>query len=198
MIGNSSPSDECLVRMILGGDQDAFTHLYERYRLRIYVIAFQIIRNFQDAEDATQEVFLKIFLYLDSWNYKRSKLSSWIYRVAINHAIDHCRIQHRRAEARLSKHDPDLIFQKYCAAKSAESPFIAIRNREEVNLIWCSIKKLPYLQRKAFIYRYFKDLKPVEIAKLENCHTDAVKSAIYRARNAVRQSLLKSRSIFLS
>ncbi|MEJ2245500.1 MAG: RNA polymerase sigma factor [Acidobacteriota bacterium] len=189
---SSSLTDESLVKIFLDGDEDAFTQLYERYWLRIYIVAFQIILNLEEAQDATQEIFIKIYRSLDTWNVQRSKLSTWIYRVAVNHSIDHLRVLSRRAESRLIRNNAAFILQVYRADNSADSPFIALRNKEEIGLIRRTIEKLPDLQKKAFIGRYFKDLGLGEIAELEQCKIGAVKSALHRATHAVRHILRKS------
>ena len=187
---SSSFSDESLVRIFLAGNEDAFTELHERYRLRIYSLAFQIIRNPAEAQDATQEIFIKLYRTLDRWKVQKSKLSTWIHRLAVNHSIDHWRSRSRRAESQLFGDNGDLVVQVNRTSNSACSPFIAARNREEISLIRGYIKKLPDLQKKTFIGRYFKELKLVEIAELENCNISAVKSALYRATHAVRRFLL--------
>ena len=194
---NSSESDENLVKIFLDGDEDAFTQLHERYRLRIYSVAFRIIRNAEEAQDATQEIFIKLYRSLDKWNGQISKLSTWIYRLAVNHSIDYWRVLCRRAESQLSRNNADLISHANGICNSVCSPFAAAKNREEIRLIRGYVKKLPDLQKKTFIGRYFKELKLVEIAELENCHIGAVKSALHRATHAVRHFLLESRSLSL-
>jgi RNA polymerase sigma factor (sigma-70 family) len=194
---SNSLTDESLVKIFLDGDEDAFTQLYERYRLRINIVAFQIIRNLEDAQDVAQEVFMKIYRSLDTWNVQRSKLSTWIYRVAVNHSIDHCRIRSRRAESNLLRNSADLVLQVYTTDNSAHSPFITLRNKEEIGLIRRCIEKLPDLQKRTFIGRYFKELNLGEIAELEHCNVGAVKSALHRATLAVRHILLKSRCLSL-
>ena len=192
---DSSLTDESLVKIFLDGDEDAFTQLFERYRVRIYIVAIQIIRNPEEAQDATQEIFIKIYRSLDTWNVQRSELSKWIYRVAVNHCIDHLRFCSRRIESQLLRNNADLILQVYATDNSAHSPFMALKNKEEIGLIRRYIQKLPDLQKNTFIGRYFKDLNLVEIAELENCNVGAAKSALHRATLAVRHILLKSRCL---
>jgi RNA polymerase sigma-70 factor (ECF subfamily) len=194
---SSALADEILVKIFLDGDEDAFTQLFERYRLRIYIIAFQIIRNSEDAKDVTQEIFIKIYRSLDKWNVQKSKLSKWIYRVAVNHCIDYLRFCSRRIESQLLRNNADLILQVYATDNSAHSPFMAVKNKEEIGLIRRCIEKLPDLQKRTFIGRYFDELNLGEIAELECCNVGAVKSALHRATLAVRQILLKSRGLSL-
>ena len=194
---NSSVSDESLVKAFLEGDEDAFTQLYERYRLRIYSTAFQIMRNPEEAQDAAQEIFIKLYRSIDKWDVRISKLSTWIHRLTVNHSIDHWRVRSRRAESQLLRSGADVIVQVNRSDNSAGSPFIAAKNREEIRLIRGYVKNLPDLQKKTFIGRYFKELKLIEIAELENCRIGAVKSALHRATHAVRNFLLETRSLSL-
>ena len=191
---SGSLSDKTLVEIFLDGNENAFTQLYERYRLFVYSIASRIIRSPEEAKDATQDIFIKLYLSLNQWNVQRSKLSTWIYRVSVNQSIGHLRIRSRRAESQLSSKNADLILQLNRADNSAYSPFIALKNKEEISLIRRYLDTLPDLQKKTFIGRYFKELKLAEIAELENCNVGTVKSSLYRALHAVRHFLLQSRN----
>ena len=166
--------------------------------MRIYSVAFRIIRDAEEAQDAAQEILIKLYRSLDKWDIHISKLSTWIYRLAVNQSIDYWRVRCRRAESQLSRNDADLISQANGTYSSAGSPFTAAKNREEIRLIRGYVKKLPDLQKNTFIGRYFKEMKLAEIAELENCHIGAVKSALHRATHAVRHFLTESRSLSLS
>jgi RNA polymerase sigma factor (sigma-70 family) len=189
----SSLSDECLVEIILDGDEDAFTQLYKRYRSKVYSIAFRIIHDPGEAEDAAQEIFVKLYRSLPQWNAKKSKLSTWIYRLSVNHSIDCCRVCSRRAESQLPENNANPIFQLCGTGYSTCSPFKAIKNKEEISLIQRHIEKLPDLQRRTFIGRYFKELKLVEIAEKERLNIGAVKSSLYRATHVVRRVFINSK-----
>jgi RNA polymerase sigma-70 factor (ECF subfamily) len=189
----SSLSDECLVKVFLNGDENAFTQLYERYRSLIYLVAFRITHDSEGSHDATQEIFIKFYQSLHRWNASQSRLSTWIYRLAINHSIDCYRARFRRAEFQLPENYAERMPQQYATGHSICSPFMAYKNKEEINLArWC-IDKLPELQKKVFIDRYIRGLKLVEIAEIECCKLETVKSSLYRATKTVRRILIKSR-----
>jgi len=192
---NAALTDEILVKMIIGGDEGAFTRLYERYRLRVYIRAFQIIRNSEDAHDATQEIFIKIYRSLDKWNVQRAKLSTWIYRLTVNHSLDYLRNRSRWIEFLNKKNNADLNLKMYVSENSIFSPYMAIKNKEEISLIGRCIEKLPDLQKKSFIGLYFEGLTLVEIAESERCNVGAVKSALHRAKYEVRSALTKYRTL---
>jgi deoxyxylulose-5-phosphate synthase len=95
-ISTIKPLDEDLVEGTLGGDENAFSQLYERYRQPVYATAYRIIQSAEDARDATQEVFVKLYRSLRSWNPRKASFSTWIYRLASNHAIDCWRARNRK------------------------------------------------------------------------------------------------------
>jgi RNA polymerase sigma-70 factor (ECF subfamily) len=192
---DSSLSDEDLVEGILSGDEYAFSGLYERYKRPIYSTAYRITQNTEEAQDATQEIFLKLFRSLRSWDAQKSKLSTWIYRLAANHAIDCWRARSRRAESQLSEDNAERIMRTYALGSGARSPFGDVKSREEVGVIRRCVESLPDLQKKAFILRYFQELKLSEIADMENCSLGTVKASLFRATQAARRSLRKSRGL---
>ena len=171
-------SDERLVKAILGGDKNAFSKLYERYHGPVYSAAYRILRDPEEAQDATQEIFFKLYRSLHSWDREKSKLSTWIYRVASNHSIDCCRMHSRRAELRLQENGAEEIGYG-CRIRSLNlSPHLMVQFREQLDTIQRFIDKLPDLQKRTFIRRYFQGLKLVEIAEIETEYTHFGRSLI--------------------
>jgi RNA polymerase sigma-70 factor (ECF subfamily) len=188
----SSISDEELVSRALGGEEDAFSHLYDRYRGPVYSTACRIIQNSEEALDATQEVFIKLYRSLKSWNPRRAKFSTWLYRLACNHAIDYWRARHRRAEFQLPD-SPDRPVREHTIDEAIRSPHQELGSKEEVDRIRRCAETLPELQKKIFILRYFEELKLEEIAEMENCSLGTVKTSLFRATQTMRRSLRRHR-----
>jgi RNA polymerase sigma-70 factor, ECF subfamily len=190
-----SSTDEGLVKSVLRGDEIAFSQLYERYWQPIYSAAYRIIRNPEDAQDATQEIAFKLYRSLHQWDVQKSKLSTWIYKMAVNHSIDCHRARRRRMESQLPKNSSD---QNWCfdiPDCSARSPLSEIENKEQVDAVLQCAGTLPDLQRQRFIDRYFHERKLEEIAEIEHCSLGTVKSSLHRATLAVRHFLRKSRDL---
>ena len=192
------PADEILVKNILDGDDNAFTLLYERYRRSVYSAAYRIIRNHEETQDATQEIFTKLYRSLHIWDIHKSKLSTWIHRLASNHSIDCCRMRHRRAEFQLPENSNHGISSVHTPGYYAQSPYTDMKNKEEVDLVRHCVGKLPELQKKTFTQRYFHERKLVEIAEIERCKLATVKTSLHRATKAVRHVLMKSRGLSLN
>ena len=192
-----SAADEILVRNILDGDDQAFTLLYERYRRSVYSVAYRVIGNHDETQDATQEIFIKLYRFLHTWDCQKAKLSTWIHILARNHSIDCCRVRGRRAESQIRGNYPDRISDINVPGYLAQSPFIHMVNKEEIAVVRHCVGKLPDMQRRTFIRRYFDERKLVEIAEIESCKLATVKTSLHRAKKAVRQVLLKSRNLSL-
>jgi RNA polymerase sigma-70 factor (ECF subfamily) len=190
---SQSSTDEGLVRSVLGGDEVAFSQLYERYRQPIYSAAYRIMRNPEDARDATQEIAFKLYRSLHQWDVQKSKLSTWIYKMTINHSIDCHRVRRRRLEFQLPEDNTDQDSHWDIPDHSTRSPLNAIESKEQVDAVLQWTGTLPELQRQIFVSRYFKDHKLEEIAEEQRCSLGTVKSSLHRATHAVRHVLRESR-----
>lgn len=187
-------SDEDLVESALGGDEDAFSQLYERYRRPVFATSYRIIQSAEDARDATQEVFVKLYRSLRSWNPRKASFSTWIYRLASNHAIDCWRARGRRRETQDTENPAERGEREHALDDAIRSPYRDVAGREQVDAVRRCVDLLPELQKKVFILRYFQEMKLDEIAGMENCSLGTVKTSLFRATQAVRKALRKARS----
>ncbi len=190
-----SSTDEGLVKSFLRGDEIAFSQLYTRYWQPIYSASYRIIQNPEDARDATQEIAFKFYRSLHQWDVQKSKLSTWIYKMAVNHAIDCHRMRRRRKESRLPENRSDQDSHFDIPDCSARSPLNELENKEQVDAVLQCAGILPHLQRQIFVDRYFDERKLEEIAEIEHCSLGTVKSSLHRATHAVRHFLRKSRGL---
>jgi RNA polymerase sigma-70 factor (ECF subfamily) len=190
-----SSTDEVLVKSVIRGDDIAFSQLYERYHRHIYSTVYRIMQNPEDAQDATQEIAFKLYRSLHQWNVQKSKLSSWIYKMAVNHSIDWHRMRRRRKEFQYPKKDPiqDPVFD--VPDPSIQSPLNQIVVREQIDAVLRFARILPNLHRRIFMDRYFDQCKLDEIARIENCSVGTVKSSLHRSTHGFRRFLRKSRSL---
>ncbi len=188
----SSISDEDLVESALGGEENAFSQLYDRYRRPVYSTVWRIVQDAGTAQDATQEVFVKLYRSLRSWNPRKAKFSTWLYRLAANHAIDCWRGRRRHSESQLPDESDGRITP---LGEAIQSPYHQVEHREAVDEIRRCVDALPDLQKKVFILRYFEELKLEEIADMESCSLGTVKTSLFRATHAVRRSVRRSRGL---
>ncbi len=190
----TAATDEELVDGVLGGEENAFSELYERYRRPVYSTAYRIIQNAEDAQDATQEIFVKLYRSLASWNRDKARFSSWLFRLACNHAIDFWRLRRRRAEDQWPEGGPERGSRDLSLREAIRSPFRDVESREKVDEVRRCVQGLPDLQKKVFVLRYFQEMKLDEIAQAEECSLGTVKTSLFRATQAVRRALRSSRT----
>ncbi len=182
-------SDEDLVSKTLGGEEEAFSQLYDRYRQRIHSTVYRIIQDAAEAQDATQEVFIKLYRSLYDWNPQKAKFSTWLYRLAANHAIDCWRSRRRRRESQPAEVGDREAFPEQPISDAILTPFGALENKESIEQIRRCVDDLPELQKKVFLLRYFQDMKLEEIAEMEDCSLGTVKTSLFRATHAVRRAV---------
>ncbi len=185
----STLSDEDLVERTLGGDEHAFSELYDRYRHPVYATAYRIIQNAEEAQDATQEIFIKLYRSLPVWIREKAKFSTWLYRLAANHAIDCWRARRRRSETQVLGESGDEEWREYSLGEAIRSPYSEVEGREQVDEIRRRVDYLPELQKKVFVLRYFQEMRLEEIAVVENCSLGTVKTSLFRATQTIRKAL---------
>ncbi len=183
--------DEDLVRRCRRGEEDAFSQLYQRYRRPVLSTAYRIIRNQEDAQEATQEIFLKVYRSLADWNPERSKLSTWLYRLAANHAIDRWRAERRRLRRETVTDPTDVVFRRLPSADRRTGPHAALERKELTAEIRRSARCLPGLQRRLFLLRHFCGFGLEEIARMEGRSLGTVKGLLFRASRAVRHRVAR-------
>ena len=185
------PDEELVERSLLGEDE-AFARLYERYKQPIMATMTRIMRDRAEAQDATQEVFLKMYRALPTWDPRRAKFSTWVYRLAANHAIDCWRLRRRRAEVFFR--EPERMADAHSQAGAFQQtrddwPEKRMEQTEKLAEIRRCLKELPTSQRRILILRLFLGLKLREIADREGCSLAAVKGVLYRAIRVIHQRL---------
>jgi RNA polymerase sigma-70 factor, ECF subfamily len=185
-----SQPDEDLVRRCRSGEEDAFSQLYHRYRKPVLCTAYRITRNVEDAQEAAQEIFLKVYRSLPEWNPNRSKLSTWLYRLAANHAIDRWRAQQRRLRWEASGPAESQDYRN-SAADPRNEPLGVLERNEMANEIRRCSRRLPRLQRRLFILRHFYGMGLEEIARIEGRSLGTVKGLLFRAAGTMRRMLTR-------
>src|SRR5213593_1452883 len=101
----AEPSDLDLVRGIKSGNEDAFEQMVERYHARVYSLSYGVLRNAEDAEEATQDTFLTLSRKISTFDESR-KFFSWFYRVALNSAYSRARRRREIPTVAIEDHMP--------------------------------------------------------------------------------------------
>ncbi len=170
--------DAPLVARFLSGENAAFDEIYARYRDRVYVISKGILLDADDAADATQETFSLILKNLHRFGH-RSKLSTWIFRVAINSAIQYSRkLKYRNKHIKLEEAINTPV-------PEAERPLV---DEERVKV---ALSKLKPDDRAVLSLFYWENLSLIEIGEALKCGANAAKTRLYRARERFRREYEK-------
>ncbi len=185
------PDDRLLIDRAKSGELDAFRELVERSRLDVYRLAYDLTGNRHDAEDLSQDVFLKAYRSIGSFRGD-SKWSTWLYRITVNTCLDRRR---KKSEQMMDYRDdigtdepaegetmpnpsPDRIAESSMIQKRIEAALDALTPRE----------------RSVFVLRHYHDLSLKEIARSMGVSEGSVKSFLFRALQRLRKELSFYRS----
>lgn len=168
----------------LQGDQEAFARLVTRYERQVYNLAYRMLGNTEDAEDATQETFLRAYMALPSFEMGK-KFSSWLLSIAANFCVDCLR---RRRFAWLSLQDVSFRL-----ASPAEDADRSVLRQEEAGQIQRLLDRLPEKYRLVVILRYWYDLSYEEIVSTTGLSLGTVKTRLHRARCMLAKALEEER-----
>lgn len=164
--------------MAKNSDQKAFEEIYKRYSNYVKLTVAKIIKDPLDAEELVQDVFVKIYKFLDQ--YKKDKsFGYWIAKIAKNTAIDHIRTKNRE-ETILSTDDDNGISNKYADHHTVATDLI---NKSEKQHLHHMVDQLKWKDRRIFKLRYEDHLKYEEIAKKLNVTVGTIKSHLHNVKD---------------
>lgn len=177
-------SDEAIVERIRHGEVEAFGLLVRKYQDRIYSIILNYVNNVEEATDLAQETFVKAYSGMDRFN-GASAFYTWLYRIAINTAIDHLR---KRPVVRVDSLEDDR-FQEVGfepTAGQSSDPQYLLGLKEERDNLRQAICSLSEKLRTAVVLHDIEGLSQEEIAEVLKCPVGTVKSRVSRARSELR------------
>lgn len=176
------------IRRCKRGEEAAFAEILGRYRAAIYNLCYRMTRNSEDARDLGQEVFIKVFSLLDRFDESYA-FSSWLFRIATNHCIDHLRRNRLRFLSLEGGQGPDgEEFEFQIPAKGPE-PDTVLQRKEAVERLEEVIAELPPHYKAITLLRHDQELSYEEISGILDLPLGTVKARIHRARNMIQQML---------
>ena len=164
----------------LGGDQSAFARLVERYTGAVYNLCYRMLANQQDAEDATQEIFVRAYTRLSSFDRER-RFSTWLLSIASNYCIDRLR---RRRFAWLTLDDV-----AFWLPSGEAGPERSALQHERDDVVQRALQQLPEQYRLVTLLRYWHDMSYDEIAQQTGLSESALKTRLHRARKMMGELL---------
>lgn len=168
-------------------NQSHFEKLYHDYKTLVFNVALNYLQNVEDAEEITQDVFVKVHHSLENFNQK-STYKTWIYRITINQCLDF--IKQRNSQKRF------FIFGKksrnereYLNSTNFEHPGILMENQEDAKLLFEVINTLTENQKTAFLLSKLDGLSNPEISEIMQLSISSVESLIFRAKATLKDKL---------
>lgn len=185
--GLLSPSDAELIERCLRKDNAAWDEILERYRRKVFHIAYKFTGRHDQAEDLSQEIFLKIFRSLDKFN-READFSTWLSSVARNYCIDHYRASKREKEVLVD----DLLAFDQAVASVGSNPQRSLEDRDRRSFLRRGLDRLPEKLREAVVLRDLQGLSYQEMAARLGLPEGTVKSRINRGREELARLLLRA------
>ncbi len=179
---------EWIIRL-KAGDEPAFKQLVSEFERKVLNTCLGLLQNKEDAEDVTQDVFVTVYQSIHQFKGE-SKLSTWIYRIAVTKSLEYIRAKNRKKRF--------AFFQKLFTNEQGElqndpghfdHPGVQLENKERAATLFKAIDQLPERQKSAFILHKLEDLSYVEIAEVLKVSVASVESLMVRAKQNLQKSL---------
>jgi len=181
--------EQNFIERIQADDPRAFKELFDSNNALVYNVCFRMLGNRHDAEDVTQDVFFDAYKSLKRFRFE-SKLSTWLYRIAVNRSLNHQR--KRKLERWLSlDFGSDEKSAKYFDAlgTTEESADSVMEKKDIERIVQESINSLPDQQRITILLHRYEDLSYEEIAKIMGVTVASVESRLHRAKQTLAKKL---------
>ncbi len=177
-----NPEEAVWVSQAQQGDRKAFTKIVEAYQRPVYNVCYRMLGSAAESEDAAQEVFVRAFFKLDTYDSKR-KFSSWLFSIASHHAIDLL----RKRRIQVISWD-DLPPWRWLPDENSPQPEETMLKDEATQEVHALLDTLPADYRAAVILKYWHNMPYEEIAQTLNTTVSAIKSKLFRARKMLAKA----------
>ena len=174
-------TDEELMKAVCDGDHTAYKTLINSHVKSVGSCAYRILGNKNDAADICQETFLRVWLHPQTWKPKKSKLATWLYKIAYNLCIDHLRKYKKDSYVA----DPQKRFEEIVQSTYAEQIHSTIKHRR----LSFALMMLPENQRSALTLCHYSGFSNKEATEIMNVSVRALESSLARARRSLKKVL---------
>jgi RNA polymerase sigma-70 factor, ECF subfamily len=185
-------NDLALVERAQKGDREAFKELVEKYQRKVYSICFGMLKNAEDSMDVSQEVFLKVYRYLDKFN-QQSSFYTWLYRITVNLCIDHIR---KNGRTKSVDYDDSILRdgdvdgdENILPSTLGINPDKVYGRKELRKKMLEALETLSEKHRTILILREVEGLSYEEIADVLNISKGTVMSRLFHARRYFQDAL---------
>lgn len=184
-------TDQDMIDRLLTGDSSALEEVIQKYQPRVYNTAFQIIKDPNDAQEITQDVFFTVFRKIHTFKGD-SAFYTWIYRITVNYAFMKIRSRRNRKQISFSELPQTEDNGSFLASILPDRSKLAderLVQKEFMDKVLASMGQLPDKYRVVFELRDLKQLTNEEVGQMLNLSLAAVKSRVHRARLYIREKI---------
>jgi RNA polymerase sigma-70 factor (ECF subfamily) len=181
---DSPESTEALIKQCLNGDQAAWERIVRLHWRKVFNVAYKFVGRHEEAEDLTQDIFLKVFRSLGTFD-RRANFQTWLISVSRNLCIDHYRSVRKERESL----DTAVNTDDLAPVNNEPGPIAALEQRDRVTLLRQSLAALPATLRTAVVMRDLQEMSYHEIAEKLDLPEGTVKSRINRGRTELARQI---------
>jgi RNA polymerase sigma-70 factor (ECF subfamily) len=179
-----------LLRAVRSGNLAAFKEIYDAHAGLVYSVAYRMLRDRHHAEDVTQEVFLEAYRSLDTFRGE-SRLSTWLYRIAVNRSLNHQRKQKLQRWLSLDFEDTSgETAGQHVQGEPEDGPDTLMEKKDTERIVEDAINRLPERQRTAIVLHRYEGLSHEAIAEVLGVTIGSVESLLHRAKQSLARRLL--------
>ena len=172
-----------LVQRTLGGDAAAFEQIIVRYERRVFNLAMKLLGCTDDAQDAAQEVFLRVFKYIHRFNTNKP-IEPWLMQMTVNVCRNIGRSRQRRWHT-----FPETVDSQMAVACESRDPHAGLAGEQQRQIVWKALETLPHKERLAVILRDIDGLTTAEVAQILGSTETTVRSQVSRARVRMKEAI---------
>ena len=172
--------DGYIIQQCLDGDAEAFGFLVDKYKKSVYALAYSRIRNFHDAQDITQEVFIQAYRKLHSLRHW-DNFMGWLYRITANHCKNWARSSSRRPDCEfVADQEPGVIDHLAIDAYHESKVYVSVRD---------ALDSLPEMYRQVLMLRYFGGMTIKEMSRFLGVSCNTIDRRLKKARAQLREGV---------
>lgn len=166
----------------------SFEEVYAAHQHHVFNLCLHYLQNRQEAEEAAQDVFVKIYHKLTGFKGE-STVKTWVYRVTVNHCVDVLRARKRQKRLSLFSNLFRGAAETPLDMPDFDHPGVQLEDRESLEILFQKINALPENQKTALILRYLDHLSPPEIAEIMGVSRKAVEALLQRGKQNLQEKL---------
>jgi len=183
-----------VIQRCRAGDQGAFAALFDQHKNLVYKTAYLLLGDTRAAEDALQEVFVKVYLSLETFDPGKGTFTTWLRRITVNHCLN---VRRKRRFSFITLEDPAVRLSPPIETRRLFLPEGLALDREQAESVWQAVQSLSLPLRAALVLRYYQDLSYQEIAQVLDIPLGTAKWRVHQALKNLRKELEGTTEVYV-